>query len=265
MEHLIEDPHLSVTKDTNVFGTKVLAGTKITIVSKQGDFNGLKMRIPPPEFEALMLFSAIDSAAKSEVLKKLVTVNRSKDDGVLEVSDTDTDKNNFFASCQNAMTAVAFSISALESWANKSIAVFGQKNGSPTTLKLERPNKQPKEIRSDKVASDSGIPIKAKLFQIIPQVLSITPLKQHSTMREKIGSLIDERNVVMHMQPNLKLKDTDGNRASYAIKLFKTNALLTPELVIQFLEFNYSKANMEMPQWIEIAKEQVKSLKNKIK
>ena len=121
MKHFLEDNNIFVKDDTEAFGFSIAAGSKVTLTSKQGNFNGLKMRIPPPEFEALMFFSAFEAAARAEVIKKMVKVNNSDFDSMLEVESSDDNHKNFFAVCQNSMAAVTFSISAIESWVNKSI------------------------------------------------------------------------------------------------------------------------------------------------
>lgn len=84
MEHLTEDNNIRVKDDCDLFGLPLKAGHKIICISKQGNFNGLKMRVPPPEFEALMFFTALESAAKAEVLKKVVVVEKSSFDCVFQ-------------------------------------------------------------------------------------------------------------------------------------------------------------------------------------
>jgi hypothetical protein len=83
-----------------------------------------------------------------------------------------------------------FSISAIESWANKSIEVHGLIQGQPSVLILKRPDKPDREIKSNSVGSDLGIPIRPKLFQLVPQVFSVEPLKKHSTLRHQLGAKV---------------------------------------------------------------------------
>lgn len=261
MEYLLEDNNITIAEDTDIFGISVDAGTKVIVVSKQGEFNGIKMRVPPPEFEALMFFNALESAAKAEVLKKMVCISKSSFDSLFEVSESESDRNNFFAACQNAMASVAFSISAIESWANKSIEILGQKDGKPTELTLQRPGKPEKKVLTNKIASDIGISIRVKLFQLVPQVFSIEPLKEHSTLRKQLINLIDERNIVMHMQSKVTVSNQDMDRVSYAIKLFKINSFNAPELILKYLDYIYSKSLIDKTEWISVAHKKLLNLK----
>jgi hypothetical protein len=63
------------------------------------------MRIPPPEFEALLFFSAFESAANAQVLKKSVKVSKSDADSLSEVGICEDNRSTFFSVCQNAMAA----------------------------------------------------------------------------------------------------------------------------------------------------------------
>ncbi len=265
MKHFLEDHNISVKDDTEAFGFSIAAGSKITCTSKQGNFNGLKMRIPPPEFEALMFFSAFEAAARSEVIKKMVKVNKSAFDSMLEVESSDDNHKNFFAACQNSMAAVAFSISAIESWVNKSIELYGLKDGQPSELILQRPGKSDRKVLTSKVASDLAIPLRAKLFQLVPQVFSVQPLKAHSTLRSNVNDLIDERNIVMHMQSKLSLEDQGFDRVSYAVKLFKTNSFLAPELVLKYVKFIYSKSEIPIASWVNVAGDEIEAIKKGLK
>ena len=265
MEHFLEDNNISVKDDTEAFGFSFAAGSKITCISKQGDYNGLKMRIPPPEFEALMFFSAFEAAARAEVIKKMVKVTKSVSDSMLEVESNDDNHKNFFAACQNSMAAVAFSISAIESWANKSIEVYGLKDGNPTELILQRPGQSDRKVLTSKVSSDLAIPLRAKLFQLVPQVFNVQPLKSHSTLRSNVNDLIDERNIVMHMQSKLSLEDQELDRVSYAVKLFKTNSFLAPELVLKYVKFIYSKSEIPTAPWVNVADAEIEAIKKGLK
>lgn len=154
MDHFLEDKNVKVTKDSEIDGQIIKAGSKITIISQQGVYGGTKMRIPPPEHEALFIFLALESAEKAEETKKKIEISKSPFDGLFEVDLDDNNQTRFFFMCQHAMAAVAFSISAIESWANKSIAVYGIKNGQPIELTLERPDKPARKVMPDAVASD---------------------------------------------------------------------------------------------------------------
>jgi hypothetical protein len=265
MKHLLEDNNISVKEDTDVFGQVAKAGAKIICVSKQGEYNGLTMRVPPPEFEALMLFNSLEAAAKSESVKKLVETSKSADDQLLQVTINDSNHANFFQTCQNAMTAITFSVSALESWANKSIFILGQIDGKPSKLILKRPGKPDREVSSDKVAEDQSISIRPKLFQLIPQVFGATPLKESSTLRNKIISLVDERNIVMHMQQKLTIAKEETERVSFAIKLFKVNTFLSTENAIIYMSYIYENSVHLAPDWLIKAESELKNLKKKLK
>ncbi len=265
MEYFLEDNNISVKEDTEAFGFSISAGSKVTCVSKQGDFNGLKMRVPPPEFEALMLFSAFDSAARAEVIKKMVKVNKSSFDSMLEVEGSEANHKNFFSACQNSMASVAFSISALESWVNKSIEVYGLKDGVPTELTLERPGKPDRKVLTSKVASDLRISIRVKLFQLVPQVFNVAPLKLHSTLRSNVSDLIDERNIVMHMQSKLSLENKELDRVSYAVKLFKASSFNAPDLVLKYVNYIYSKSDIQTASWVKVAESEIETIKKGLK
>jgi hypothetical protein len=70
---------------------------------------------PPPEFEALMFFNALEAAANAELLKKHIKVSRSDFDKMAQIDHDTENMNKFFNMCQQSMAAVAFSISAIES------------------------------------------------------------------------------------------------------------------------------------------------------
>jgi hypothetical protein len=265
MDHFLEDNNIKITKDIELYGRIARAGARIICVSKQGDYSGFKMRVPPPEFEALLFFTALESAAKAEVLKKMVAVSKSEFDGLQEVTDSVGNRSNFFAMCQNAMAAVAFSISAIESWANKSIAIHGLVQGQPSELVFKRPNKQDRRVMSDSVASDLGIPIRPKVFQLVPQVFSTAPLKDYSTLRHRLGEIVAERNIVMHMQHKPNIVDKKVGRVTYAIKLFKTNAFMAPETILNYVSYIYGNSKIEEPSWVSIAKKELETLKKRLK
>ncbi|PSU55161.1 hypothetical protein [Photobacterium phosphoreum] len=266
MQHLLEDNNLSVLEDTILpCGQLAKGGSKVTIVSTEGEYNGYKMRVPPPEFEALMFFNALEAATKAEQLKKLIKINKSIFDGMPEVDTSSENMQTFFNMCQQAMSSITFSISSIESWVNKSFVLFGRKNGELIRLKLSRPDKSDRFISSDKVASDLGVSIRPKIFQLAPQIYNVPALKEHSTLRKSIKDLIDERNIIMHMQSNLTLNDIDLGRVSYAVKLFKINAFEGPELILRYLNYIYEKSSISAPTWLEVANRDLKSRRKKIK
>jgi len=265
MDHLLEDINIRVSEDTEISGQIAKAGAKLTFLSRQGNFNGVKMRVPPPEYEALFIFSALESAAKAEVIKKLVDVTKSPVDGLYEVVIEDNNRERFFLMCQNAMAAVTFSISALESWANKSIVIHGIKEGKPTELIIQRPDKPDRKVMSDSVASDLSIPIRPKIFQLIPQVFNTDQLKNHSTLRQDLSQIIDERNIIMHMQQKLSLADKEIERVSYAIKLYKTKAFKAPDTVLNYMNYIYSRSDIEEAAWVVEARKELGSLMRRLK
>jgi len=266
MKKFIEETNAFVTEDTILFtGQKVEAGARITIVSSQGTYNGMNMRIPPPDFEALMLFSAIESARKAEELKKDIIISQSDFDGMDQIETNNINHSNFFTMCQHVMTAVAFSISAIESWANKSFITHGVKSGEPIKLTMKRPNKPDKIIFSNKISSDSNIPIRPKLFQLIPQVFNANPLKEHSTLKQSVISLVEERNVVMHMQSIVVIDNDEFERISYAIKLLKVSSFNAPETVLKYITYIYDKSKINEPAWVSLAKKELQISKRKVK
>lgn len=265
MEHLTEDNNLRVKDDCDLFSLPLKAGHKIIVISKQGNFNGLKMRVPPPEFEALMFFTALESAAKAEVFKKMVVVETSSFDHMLEVETSDENRNKFFLACQNSMAAVAFSVSAIESWANKCIEIYGMNDGAPRELIIKRKGQPDKNVLANEVASDLGINLRVKLFQLIPQIFSIEPLKEHSKIRDNVSRLVEERNIVMHMQSKLSISNSEFDRVSYAIKLFKVSSFFAPEVVLQYLGYVYEKSTIESALWIDVATKELNKLKKRSK
>ena len=265
IDHFVEDKNIKVAEDTVLDGKTIDAGTKITFVLRQGQYSGLKMRVPPPEFEALLFFNALESAAKAETLKKMIKVDKSTHDGLLQVDYEDQNRSVFFSMCQNAMATVAFSVSAIESWANNSIAIYGLNNGQPTELTMERPSKPDRKIMSNLVASDPSIPIRPKLFQLVPQVFLCPQLKGHSTLRERVGDIVDERNIVMHMQNTLNISDEEVERVNYAVKLFRVNSFTAPEAILNYVSYVYEHSSIEAPQWVTLAKKEIAKLKKKLK
>ena len=264
-KYFIEDKNIRVSEDTIVGDTHVEAGTKITLLSRQGEYSGYKMRVPPPEFEALLLFHALDSAAKAETLKKMVVTENAPYDGMLQIELSDNNISNFHNMCQYGMAAAAFAVSAIESWVNNSLVIHGVKKGKPMELTLKRPSKPDKIVLSDSIASDLSIPLRPKLFQLIPQVYSCQPLKEHSTLRKRIGHIIDERNIVMHMQNSLSLSNQVSERLNYSVKLFKTNSFSAPETIIKYIQYVYDNSPIEEASWVSEAEKELKLIKSKLK
>ncbi|WP_166267117.1 hypothetical protein [Marinobacter caseinilyticus] len=265
MKHLLEDNNIRLKEDADVFGRIAKAGAKVICVSKQGEFNGFAMRVPPPEFEALMLFNSLEAAGKAQTIKRLVETSKNEVDQILEVEVSETNHAKFFQACQNSMTAITFAVSALESWANKSIAILGQKNGEPSRLVIERPDKPNREVLSDQVPQDLKIPIRVKLFQLLPQVFEVAPLKASSTLRHQIIDLVEDRNIVMHMQQKLNLSNEEVDRVSFAIKLFKTNSFTPTEHAINYMSYIYESSDRGVPMWLQKAQSELKSLKRKLR
>lgn len=266
MDHFLEDNNVKVSEDVEIQGELVKAGTKITCLLRQGNFYGSKMRVPPPEYEALFIFFALESAAKAEEVRKTIEVSKSQYDGLYEVDINEDNRSRFFLMCQNAMAAVTFSISALESWANKSIAIYGTKEGKPIELTIERPDKPARKVMSNAVASDLSIPIRPKIFQLVPQVFNSQQLKRHSSLKKDLDAIVDERNIIMHMQQKLSLpQDEEFERVFYAIKLYKTNAFMAPEVVLNYMNYVYGKSSIEEALWVTKARKKLKSLRISLK
>ncbi|MEG3755323.1 hypothetical protein [Psychromonas arctica] len=266
MEHLIEDNNISVTEDTVLpSGHLAKAGSKVTTVSAQGEYNGFRMRVPPPEFEALMFFNALEAATKAELLKKTIKVEKSSFDGMNQIDISNDNMAAFFAMCQQAMAAITFSISSIESWVNKSFVIHGMRDGVPVQLKMIRPNKPDRIISADKVAADLGIPIRPKIFQLAPQIFNAPPLKEHSVLKKTVGDLVDERNVIMHMQAKLSINSIEFGRISYAVKLFKVSAFHGPEQILKYLNYIYEKSHQSSPLWLETANKELKIQRKKVK
>ncbi|MDF2156164.1 hypothetical protein [Vibrio sp. CAU 1672] len=266
MEHLLEDKNIFVTHDTVLpDGQLAKAGRKITVISSQGEYNGYKMRVPPPEFEALMFFNALEAAFKAELRKKEITAQHCESDGMFEIDISEENRQKFFEMCQQAMAAITFSISAIESWVNKSFILHGKANGKPMPLKLERPKKDARYVFTDKIASDQAIPIRPKLFQLAPQVFNVPPLKEHSSLRKAVSELVDERNIVMHMQSKLSISSLDFDRVSYAVKLYKVSAFHGPEQVLKYLNYVYEKSSLPAPAWLSFASDRLKAYRKQLK
>ncbi len=265
IDHFVEDKNIKVTEDTELDGVTIDAGAKLNFVLRQGQYSGFTMRVPPPEFEALLFFSALESAANAETLKKMIKVEKSSFDGMIQINDEDSNRSLFYSMCQNAMASVAFSVSAIESWANNSIYLYGLKNGNPTELTLKRPNKSDRKVMSDSVASDISIPIRPKLFQLVPQVFSCPQLKEHSTLRKRLGGIVEERNIVMHMQNTINISNEEVERVNYAVQLYKVNSLMSPEVILSYITYIYDNSSIDEAQWVAVAKKEIAKLKKKLK
>ena len=266
MEHLLEDNNIFVTHESVLpDGQLAKAGSKITVISSQGEYNGYKMRVPPPEFEALMFLNALESAFKAELRKKEIKFHYCDSDGMFEIDISEENRQKFFEMCQQAMAAITFSISAIESWANKSFILHGKTDGKPLQLKLERPNKDPRYVFTDKIASDPSISIRPKLFQLIPKVFNVTPLKEHSSLRKTISELVDERNTVMHMQSKLSISGLDLNRVSYAVKLYKVSTFYGPEQILKYFTYVYEQSHLPAPAWLSFASNKLKAYRKNLK
>jgi hypothetical protein len=265
IDHLVEDKHVKVTEDTVLNGVSVDAGAKLTFILREGQYSGFKMRVPPPEFEALLFFNAIDSAAKAETLKKMIKVEKSSFDQMIQIDAEDSNRSLFYSMCQSAMASVAFSISAIESWANNSIHVYGMSNSLPTELTLKRPGKPDRKVTSISIASDSSIPIRPKLFQLVPQVFSCSQLKEHSTIRKRLGDIVEERNIVMHMQNTLNISNEEVERLNYAVQLYKVNSFVPLDVVLSYITYIYDNSPIEIAEWVTVATKEIEKLKRKLK
>jgi hypothetical protein len=250
MKPPIEDPNIKLTEDTDVFGTLHEKGAKITIVSKQGEFNGRRVRVPPPEFEALMLQTAVSSASKAADCKKSIRYSESIIDSILALDIDDENHLKFFEFCKCSMSSIAFSVSAAESWANKSIASLGEKNNEPMKLILERPGKSDREVLSNSVASDRSVLLVPKLFQLVPQVFGVEKLRESSTLKKNIKELIDDRNIVMHMQQKLTIEKIERERTSFAVKLFSSDPFKPSEGVLKYMNYIYDHSSADAPEWL---------------
>ncbi|MBN8704208.1 MAG: hypothetical protein J0M08_14200 [Bacteroidetes bacterium] len=259
MKHFLEHNNITVSHDTLLpNGLIIKKGSKVNTISSQGDFNGFRMRVPPAEFEALMLFNAIDSAQQAQLLKNEIKIIQSTFDGMKEIETSEDNMSIFFNMCQHAMAATTFSISALESWANRSFLLHGRIGNEYMKLNIQRPNKPEREVSADAIALDQQIPIRVKIFQLIPQIFNVIPLKTHSKLRNSISELVDERNIVMHMQAKLKISDNELDRISYSIKLLKTDATKSPINVLKYLNYVYKQSKINPPSWLEIAEKNLR-------
>ena len=54
IDHFVEDKNIKVAEDAILNGRTIDAGSKLIAVLRQGQYSGIKMRVPPPEFEALL-------------------------------------------------------------------------------------------------------------------------------------------------------------------------------------------------------------------
>jgi hypothetical protein len=266
MDKLVEDQFIKIEKDI-LYGDQIApAGSKFQIVSKKGQFNGFEMFIPPPEFEGLLLNSAIDSAAKAFLMKKEITLIESTIEGLKEVDATSEAKRQFFQYCQQAMISSAFSISAIESWANKTIQLLGR-DSALKPIKLEFKNLKDKIFyySSDEIASQRGITLVPKLFQLVPQVLNSKSLKPHSTLRQKLISVIDDRNAVMHMQQDLNIDEQIIKRSDFAVKMFVVNPFEAVTTTLKVIKYFYDNSNHEQPDWLTYNEQELTKIQRKYK
>lgn len=266
MDKLVEDEFLKV-KDDFIFGDQIApAGSKIQIVSKQGQFNGLTLRIPPPEFEGLLLNTAIDSAAKAFLMQKEIPTIKSDFDGIKEVELTSDAKRQFFQYCQQVMISSAFSVSAIESWANKTIQLLGRgKNLQPIKLEFENLKGKKSYFNSDQIASQRSITLVPKLFQLVPQVLNSKTLKPHSTLRKKLVTIIEDRNAVMHMQQDLNIDEQLIKRSDFAVKMFVTNPFDSVSTILKIINFFYENSDNEQPDWLAYNEQELTKIQRKYK
>lgn len=266
MDKLVEDQFLKTEKDFTYGDQIAPAGSKIQIVSKKGEFNGYQMFIPPPEFEGLLLNSAIDSATKAFLLKKEIPLTTSSIDNLKEVEISSEAKRQFFQFCQQAMISSAFSISAIESWANKTIQLLGKDNDlKPLKLKFENLKGKESFINSDEIASQRHITLVPKLFQLIPQVLNSKTLKPHSTLRQKLITVIEDRNAVMHMQQDLNIEEQLLKRSDFAVKMFIVNPFEAVTTTLKVIKYFYETSNHGQPDWLSYNEQELTKIQRKYK
>ncbi|MFL9598657.1 hypothetical protein, partial [Aeromonas veronii] len=55
------------------------------------------------------------------------------------------------------------------------------------------------------------------------------------------------------------------DRVSYAVKLYKISALNGPEQVLKYLNYIYKNSTISSPSWLEIANNELKVVRKKLK
>ena len=63
----------------------------------------------------------------------------------------------------------------------------------------------------------------------------------------------------------MSISNSEFDRVSYAIKLFKVSSFFAPEVVLQYLGYVYEKSTIESALWIDVATKELNKLKKRSK
>lgn len=62
------------------------------------------------------------------------------------------------------------------------------------------------------------------------------------------------------MQQKITLSNSEFERISYAVKLYKKSAFKAPEIALNYMNYIYNKSNIEEALWVTEARKKLKSL-----
>lgn len=260
MDRFIRDRNITVVEDTIVFGHQIKKGSKITIVSTAGEYNGFKMRVPPPEFEALFFDHALSAALVARNLKKQISIITSDFDGMPAIENTDKNYLTFFEFSQNFMASIAFTLSALESWVNNTIQSHVDEKNQPVKIEIEVEQKGKKRTISELntlIPNNRDFSISRKIFRVIPKILNVKELSEHNKLRKELNDLVEERNIIMHMQDDAQQR----NKINFAVSMYKRDDFYPIDLVLQYWNKMYYGTE-SMPMWISDMIKRRDALKN---
>lgn len=248
MDSFIQNRNVKTTKDADLFGRKVSKGASVRVISSVGDYNGFKMRVPPPEFEALFLDHALSASILASELKSKIRCSKSTEDGMYEIEIDSENYLKFFEFSQNFMASIAFSISALESWANNTIQSYVTDDYKPVLMEIEVEENRNKKILkefSNLIPSNRKFSIQRKVFRVIPIILNCGELSEHNKVRKEISTLIEDRNTIMHMQDNIN----ERTKINFAVSMFKRDNFYPVDLVVRYFNLLYKNAGSK-PKWL---------------
>ncbi|MFO1368295.1 MAG: hypothetical protein U1F46_04800 [Marinagarivorans sp.] len=242
MENLKEYNGEKVKGDQDIFGVLFKDGAEIRIKSV-ADFEGFKCRIWAPEFQGILLDSAIRDAKEAEILRKSLVYKNSEFDGVRELEDSIDNTKNSYRVMQLAMSCMSSSINSVEAWINKII-----QSEIACTLVFHRLNGSKVEWGANRIEED--LSTGEKIFNVIPAIFGINPIQPHVTSRQRFNQLISERNAIVHLKNTPKIGDHKSKRANLALKLLRRNSLLVPKNTISMIRLLHEKSGRDIPAWL---------------
>lgn len=242
MDYLKEHNGERVRGDQDIFGQEIPDGSEI-FVKTASEFEGFKCRIWAPEFHSLLLDSAISQAKDAEKSRKTLSFIKSSFDGMPELEENGENTNASFSVMQQSILAIYACVSAVESWANKTIH-----KEITSQLTYVRPEGGEVSWGANRIEKDASLI--EKVFYVLPATYGKEHIKAHVTSRKRFEEIVSDRNTVIHLKNSPKINGKKTRRRDLSLKLLRRNALLIPKNTLSVLKLFHDTVDLEYPLWL---------------